>query len=159
MWVKSLGWSVFGQWTIERQESSNSNYREHWRRRLCNIYERFWRHWGLAKTISGDKTLALLVDTRSQLRSTLNFKLWSLSMNHTVWSLFYHIHYIIWVKNIWFLLFSPANLSVFCFSLILVSYIWPVLFVKAVAEGCREQPLNNSAAHLKWEKNVNNYIE
>ena len=75
------------------------------------------------------------------------------------WALY--IQYIIWVKNILFLLFSSANLSVFCFSLILVSYIWPVLFVKAVAEGCREQPLNNSAAaaHLKWEKNVNNYIE
>ena len=156
MWVKSLGWSVFGQWTIERQESSNSNYREHCRRRrLCNHYERFWRHWGLAKTISGDKTLALLVDTRWQLRSTLNFKLWLLSMI-VAWAL-----YIIWVKNIWFPLFSSANLSVFCFSLILVSYIWPVLFVKAVAERCREQPLNNSAAaaHLKWEKNVNNYIE
>ena len=41
----------------------------------CNNYERFWRHWGLAKTISGDKTLALLVDTLRQLRSTLNFKL------------------------------------------------------------------------------------
>ena len=151
MWVKSLGWSVFGQWTIERQES-RGNYREHWRRRLCNDCEQFWRHWGLAKTISGEKTLALLVDTRWQLRSTLNSDCW-------VWWLFYHIHYIIWVKNIWFLLFSPANLSGFCFSLIFVSFIWPVLFVRAVAERCREQPLNNSAAHLKWEKNVNNYIE
>ena len=69
---------MFGQWTIERQES-RGNYREHcivggggdW----CNNYERFWRHWGLAKTISGDKTPALLVDTLRQLRSTLNFKL------------------------------------------------------------------------------------
>ena len=41
----------------------------------CNNYERFWRHWGLAKTISGDKTLALLVDTLRHMRSTFNFKL------------------------------------------------------------------------------------